>query len=67
MEPKGETEPRTDWIGPDTPSFGAVVLGSMLFMAGGLLIFTVIGIPFGLPLFAAGLGLMLEPKKPRPR
>ena len=67
MEPKGETEPRTDWIGPDLPSLGAVVFGSMLFMAGGLMIFTVIGIPFGLPLFAAGLGLMLEPRKRRNR
>jgi hypothetical protein len=32
-------------------------------MTGGLLMFTVIGIPLGIPLFAAGLGLMLTPKE----
>jgi hypothetical protein len=32
-------------------------------MIGGTLILTVIGIPVGIPLFAAGLGLMLDPKE----
>lgn len=52
-----------DWVGPDLPSLGAILIGSVLFMTGGTLIFTVIGIPFGILLFAAGLGLMLTPKK----
>jgi hypothetical protein len=38
------------------------VFGSILFTTGGMLLFTVIGIPLGIPLFAAGLGLMLTPK-----
>jgi hypothetical protein len=51
------------WVGPDLPSLSGIVLGSVLFMTGGLLIFTVIGIPLGIPMFAAGLGLMLTPKE----
>lgn len=51
------------YVGPDVPSLGAVLIGSVMFLTGGLLIFTVIGIPFGIPLFAAGLGLMLTPKE----
>jgi hypothetical protein len=39
-----------------------VLVGFGLFMTGGTLILTLIGIPFGIPLFAAGLGLMLDPK-----
>lgn len=39
------------------------VFGSILFVTGGLLIFTIIGIPLGIPMFAAGLGLMLTPKE----
>jgi hypothetical protein len=35
----------------------------VLFLTGGILVLTVIGIPFGIPTFAAGLGLMLEPKR----
>jgi hypothetical protein len=50
-------------IGPELPSLGGVIAGSILFMTGGLLIFTVIGIPLGIPMFAAGLGLMLTPKQ----
>jgi hypothetical protein len=51
------------WVGPDLPSLGGVVMGSILFMTGGALLFTVIGIPLGIPLFAAGLGCMLTPKE----
>jgi hypothetical protein len=50
-------------VGPDLPSLGGVVVGSILFMTGGALLFTVIGIPLGIPLFAAGLGCMLTPKE----
>jgi hypothetical protein len=49
--------------GPELPSLGGVIGGSILFMTGGLLIFTIIGIPLGIPMFAAGLGLMLTPKE----
>jgi hypothetical protein len=49
--------------GPDLPSLGGVIAGAILFMTGGLLMFTIIGIPLGIPMFAAGLGLMLTPKE----
>ena len=61
--PKRAEETTKDWVGPDLPSLGGVVAGSILFMTGGLLIFTIIGIPLGIPMFAAGLGCMLTPKK----
>jgi hypothetical protein len=51
------------WAGLELPSLGGVVFGSILFVTGGLLIFTIIGIPLGIPMFAAGLGLMLTPKE----
>ena len=51
------------WVGPDLPSLSAVLIGSGLFMTWGMLLFAVIGIPLGILLFAAGLGLMLTPKK----
>lgn len=51
-----------NWVGPDLPSLSDVLIGSMLFVTGGMLIFTVIGIPLGIPMFAAGLGLILTPK-----
>ena len=51
------------WVGPDLPSLSGVVVGSIMFMSGGALLFTVIGIPLGIPLFAAGLGCMLTPKE----
>ena len=51
------------WVGPDLPSLSAVLIGSGLFVTGGMLLFTVIGIPLGILLFAAGLGMMLTPKK----
>jgi hypothetical protein len=61
MPDRDEHESR-GWVGPDLPSLGGVVVGSILFMTGGMLMFTVIGIPLGIPMFAAGLGLMLTPK-----
>jgi hypothetical protein len=57
----GATTPRRT-TGPELPSLGGVIGGSILFMTGGLLIFTIIGIPLGIPMLAAGLGLMLSPK-----
>ena len=50
-------------VGPELPSLSSVLIGSVLFVTGGMLIFTVIGIPLGILMFAAGLGLMLTPKK----
>ena len=62
-ETKQETE--RDWIGPELPSLSGVVFGSIMWITGMMLILTVIGIPFGLLLFAAGLGWMLTPKDRR--
>jgi hypothetical protein len=59
---QNDRETDQDWVGPDLPSFWGVVFGSILFMTGGMLMFTVIGIPLGILLFGAGLGLMLTPK-----
>jgi hypothetical protein len=50
-------------VEPDLPSVGGLLVGSVLFLTGGILMLTVIGIPFGILAFAAGLGLMLEPKR----
>ena len=61
-ESTGTTGPRRG-TGPELPSLGGVIAGSILFMTGGLLMFTIIGIPLGIPMFAAGLGLMLTPKE----
>jgi hypothetical protein len=64
----GTTEETRDWVGPELPSLSGVVFGSILFMTGGMLMLTIIGIPFGLPMFAAGLGWMLTPKdRTRPK
>jgi hypothetical protein len=60
MQTKRETE--REWVGPDLPSLSGVVFGSIMFVTGVMLLLTVIGIPAGLPLFAAGLGWMLSPK-----
>jgi hypothetical protein len=60
MQTKRETD--KDWVGPELPSLSGVVFGSILFMTGGMLMFTVIGAPLGILLFAAGLGWMLTPK-----
>jgi hypothetical protein len=59
MQERRDEEP---WIGPELPSLSGVVFGSILFVTGGLLLFTVIGAPLGILLFAIGLGWMLEPK-----
>jgi len=50
-------------VQPDLPSMGGLLVGSVLFLTGGILMLRVIGILFGIPTFAAGLGLMLEPKR----
>ena len=55
-------QPSRASVDPDLPRLGDVLIGSVLFLTGGPLLFTVIGIPAGLLLFAAGLGLMLEPR-----
>jgi hypothetical protein len=60
MRTTNEAEP--GWVGPDLPSLSGVLLGSILFVTGGMLLFTVIGIPLGITMFAAGLGWMLTPK-----
>ena len=57
-----KTEER-DWIGTELPSFGGFVIGTVLFMTGGMLMLTVIGTPVGIVLFAAGLGMLLTPKE----
>ena len=57
-----DTDGTPEWVGPDLPSLSGIVFGSILFATGGMLLFTIIGIPLGIPLFAAGLGWMLTPK-----
>jgi hypothetical protein len=57
-----DREEDKDWVGPDLPSLSGVVFGSILFVTGMMLILTVIGAPFGILLFALGLGWMLTPK-----
>lgn len=57
------TEPDRGWVGPDLPSLGGVLIGSILFVTGFMLMLSVIFIPAGILLFAAGLGLMLTPKE----
>ena len=59
-----QTDLREDqeWVGPDLPSLSGVVFGSILFVTGMMLTMTVIGAPFGILLFAAGLGWMTTPK-----
>jgi hypothetical protein len=63
-----QTDLKTDqeWVGPDLPSLSGVVFGSILFITGIMLTLTVIGAPFGILLFAAGLGWMTTPKARRP-
>ena len=63
MQTDRETD--QDWVGPDLPSLSGVVFGSILFVTGMMLIMTVIGAPFGILLFAIGLGWMLTPKDRR--
>jgi len=57
-----DRETHQDRVGPDLPSLSGVVFGSILFLTGMMLILTVIGAPFGILLFAIGLGWMLTPK-----
>jgi hypothetical protein len=64
MRTEHTTERRSS--GPDLPSLSGVVFGSILFVTGGLLMFTVIGAPAGILLFALGLGWMLTPKRRDP-
>jgi hypothetical protein len=59
----GKVGTEDSWLGPDLPSVGAVLIGSVFFATGGALLFTVIGTPLGILLFAVGLGLMLTPKE----
>jgi hypothetical protein len=51
--------------GPELPSLGGIALGTLLMMTGWMLVLTVIGIPFGIPMFAAGLGLLITPRRRR--
>jgi hypothetical protein len=61
MQTKDDGE--REWVGPDLPSLSGVVFGGIMFVTGTMLLFTIIGIPAGIPLFAAGLGWMLTPKR----
>ena len=63
MSRRSDGKSSVAFVGPELPSLSGVVFGSILFMTGGLLIFTIIGIPLGIPMFAAGLGWMLTPKE----
>lgn len=64
MPASGEASPgNTAHSGPELPGLLAVLIGFAMFMTGATLILTLIGIPFGIPLFVAGLGLMLTPKE----
>jgi ABC-type sulfate transport system permease component len=64
MRNDGEVSPvDTAQSGPELPGLLAVLIGFSMFMTGATLILTLIGIPFGIPLFVAGLGLMLTPKE----
>ena len=60
-----EPRERADHVsaGPGLPSVGGVQVGSLLFLTGGILMLTIIGIPFGILMFAVGLGSILEPKR----
>jgi hypothetical protein len=49
--------------GPELPGLLAVLIGFGMFMTGGVLILSLIGVPFGIPMFIAGLALMLTPKE----
>ena len=60
---RNDREPPRPSVDPDLPSLGAVLIGAVLFLTGGMLMLSVVGIPFGILLFAAGLGLMLEPRR----
>jgi hypothetical protein len=62
----GEQAPaERGWVGPELPTLGSIVVGTFLFMTGGMLMWTVIGTPLGILLFAMGLGMLLTPKDRR--
>jgi hypothetical protein len=48
----------------ELPTLGSIVVGTLLFVTGGMLLFTVIGVVPGIFLFAAGLGLLTTPRGP---
>lgn len=60
------TEPPQGWVGPELPGLLQLLIGFALFMTGGTLILTLLGAPIGIPMFVAGLGLMLTPKERLP-
>jgi hypothetical protein len=64
-ERDAQTTRSQDWVGPELPSLGAIVVGTILFTLGGMLLLTVIGTPLGILLFAVGLGMLLTPKERR--
>jgi hypothetical protein len=47
---------------PDRVWVWGILIGFPLFMTGAVLTITLIGAPLGIPMFAAGLGLMLTSK-----
>ena len=47
---------------PDRVWAWGILIGFPLFMTGAALTITLIGAPLGIPMFAAGLGLMLSGK-----
>lgn len=53
------------WVGPELPSLSAIAMGTLSLMTGGVLMFTIIGTPLGIMLFAIGLDLLLTPKERR--
>jgi hypothetical protein len=57
--------PNRVWIGPELPSLSAIIVGTLLFVTGGMLLLTVIGTPLGILLFAVGLGMLTTPKERR--
>jgi hypothetical protein len=74
MAPPDESQPATEGKQRtflELPSIGGFLIGSFLVMAGGGLVLsavvTVLGLPLGLLLLAAGLDLMLTPRNRRTR
>jgi hypothetical protein len=68
MAQKETVQPATSdpvWVGPELPSFSAIIVGTFLFVTGGMLLLTVIGTPLGIVLFAVGIGMLTTPKEKR--
>jgi hypothetical protein len=57
------TREHEGWVGPEFPSLGAIVLGTILFATGGMLLLTVIFTPLGMLLLPLGVALLTTPKK----